>query len=134
MRGTGATVGKLVGGMRQAMKSGVGSATVTLEGSLTAVRVSALAVVNAVGDVRDPRTGAVVEPYGVYDHKSPAAPGEERLYHVEFWPVGNRFRRGHRLRLDILGASGASKPGAPALDTVRVGGRGASRLLFPVLP
>jgi len=58
--GTGATVGKLVGGIRQAMKSGVGSATVTLEGSLAAVRVSALAVVNAVGDVRDPRTGALI--------------------------------------------------------------------------
>src|SRR5258708_30039846 len=39
--GTGATVGKLVGGMRQAMKSGIGSATVSLEGSLAGVRVSA---------------------------------------------------------------------------------------------
>ena len=58
--GTGATIGKLVGGMRQAMKSGVGSATVTLEGSLAGVRVSALAVVNAVGDVRDPLTGVLI--------------------------------------------------------------------------
>src|SRR5258706_1258686 len=58
--GTGATVGKLVGGMRQAMKSGIGSATVALEGSLAGVRVSALAAVNAVGDIRDPRTGALI--------------------------------------------------------------------------
>jgi L-aminopeptidase/D-esterase-like protein len=57
--GTGATVGKLLG-MRQAMKSGIGSATVSLEGPLASLRVSALVVVNAVGDIRDPRTGALI--------------------------------------------------------------------------
>ena len=51
--GTGATVGKLFG-MRQAMKSGVGSFTVTLPGG---VLVASLAVVNAFGDVRDPAAG-----------------------------------------------------------------------------
>src|SRR5437764_15122310 len=58
--GTGATIGKLVGGMRQAMKSGIGSATMSLEGPLAGVLVSALAAVNAVGDVRDPRTGVLI--------------------------------------------------------------------------
>ncbi len=57
--GTGATVGKLYG-LDQAMKGGVGSATVALGGSLTGVLVSALAVVNAFGDVVDPATGQVV--------------------------------------------------------------------------
>jgi len=57
--GTGATVGKLFG-MRQAMKSGLGSATVALEGSLAGVRVAAFSVVNAIGDVVDPRTGSIV--------------------------------------------------------------------------
>ncbi len=57
--GTGATVGKLFG-MRQAMKSGVGSWCVTLEGPLAAVKVAALAVVNAFGDVVDPETGRIV--------------------------------------------------------------------------
>ncbi len=57
--GTGATVGKLFG-MRRAMKSGIGSATVWLDGSLAGVRVSALAAVNAFGDVRDPATGNIV--------------------------------------------------------------------------
>jgi L-aminopeptidase/D-esterase-like protein len=47
--GTGATVGKILG-MKNAMKSGVGSFTVDLPGG---VKVSALAAVNAVGDVRD---------------------------------------------------------------------------------
>jgi L-aminopeptidase/D-esterase-like protein len=57
--GTGATIGKLFG-MRQAMKSGIGSATVALDGALAGVKVAALAVVNAVGDAIDPRTGAIV--------------------------------------------------------------------------
>jgi L-aminopeptidase/D-esterase-like protein len=54
--GTGATVGKIFG-MRQAMKSGVGSYTVTLSGG---VLVSSLVAVNALGDVRDPATGKIV--------------------------------------------------------------------------
>jgi L-aminopeptidase/D-esterase-like protein len=57
--GTGATVGKLLG-MKQAMKSGLGSATVSLEGALAGVRVSALVAVNAVGDIRDPQTGVLI--------------------------------------------------------------------------
>ena len=57
--GTGATVGKILG-IKQAMKSGVGSWTVTLEGQNAGVMVSALAVVNALGDVRDPATGKIV--------------------------------------------------------------------------
>lgn len=54
--GTGATVGKIFG-MKQAMKSGVGSATVTLPGG---VLVSSLVAVNAMGDVRDPATGKII--------------------------------------------------------------------------
>ncbi len=54
--GTGATVGKLFG-MRQAMKSGIGSATVAIGHG---VAVSALAAVNAFGDVRDPTTGKLL--------------------------------------------------------------------------
>jgi L-aminopeptidase/D-esterase-like protein len=54
--GTGATVGK-IRGMRQAMKSGLGSFTITMPGG---VRVAALVAVNAAGDVRDPATGKIV--------------------------------------------------------------------------
>jgi L-aminopeptidase/D-esterase-like protein len=57
--GTGATVGKIFG-MRQAMKSGVGSFTVALGGSYAGVQVAALAAVNAFGDVRDPATGKIL--------------------------------------------------------------------------
>jgi L-aminopeptidase/D-esterase-like protein len=57
--GTGATVGKLFG-MERAMKGGIGSATVWLDGPHAGVRVAALAVVNAFGDVRDSETGRLV--------------------------------------------------------------------------
>ncbi|HEV3334029.1 MAG TPA: P1 family peptidase [Bryobacteraceae bacterium] len=54
--GTGATVGKALG-MKQAMKSGIGSFTVTLPDG---VLVASLVAVNAFGDVRDPATGKIV--------------------------------------------------------------------------
>jgi L-aminopeptidase/D-esterase-like protein len=54
--GTGATIGKLFG-IGRAMKSGIGSWTVTLPGG---VLVSALVALNAAGDVRDPATGKLV--------------------------------------------------------------------------
>ena len=75
-----------------------------------------------------------MQPYGIYSQTSPAPVAKTRLYHVEFWPIGNRFEAGHRIRLDIVSESGASKPGAPALNTISVGGRNGSRLMFPVLP
>jgi L-aminopeptidase/D-esterase-like protein len=53
--GAGATVGKLFG-VERAMKGGIGSASVRVAG----VTVAALVAVNAVGDVVDPHTGAVV--------------------------------------------------------------------------
>jgi L-aminopeptidase/D-esterase-like protein len=57
--GTGATLGKALGASR-AMKSGLGSATVVLGGENDGVLVSALAAVNAFGDIRDPATGKLV--------------------------------------------------------------------------
>jgi L-aminopeptidase/D-esterase-like protein len=54
--GTGATVGKIYG-MKQAMKSGLGSASLTLG---SGVVVAALVAVNALGDVIDPANGQIV--------------------------------------------------------------------------
>ncbi|MGA2714587.1 MAG: P1 family peptidase [Bryobacteraceae bacterium] len=54
--GTGATVGKIFG-MKQAMKSGIGSASLTLG---SGVMVAALIAVNALGDVIDPANGHIV--------------------------------------------------------------------------
>jgi hypothetical protein len=84
--------------------------------------------------LHDPRSGATVQPYGEFDRRRPAMLGAARNYQVELWPIGNRFRAGHRIRLTVLGASGASKPDAPGIDTIAVGGRHGARLLLPVLP
>lgn len=54
--GAGATVGK-IGGGRMPMKGGLGSAAIALPNGLV---VAAIVAVNAVGDVIDPSTGAVV--------------------------------------------------------------------------
>lgn len=53
--GTGASVGKLLGSAR-AMKGGIGTASVCVNG----VTVGALVAVNAVGDIINPATGVVV--------------------------------------------------------------------------
>jgi L-aminopeptidase/D-esterase-like protein len=53
--GTGAAVGKMFG-MPYAMKGGIGTASVTLDG----VTVGALIACNALGDVVDPETGALI--------------------------------------------------------------------------
>jgi len=55
--GTGATVGKMFGG-KQAMKSGLGTASVHVGG--TGIVVGAIVAVNAVGDVYDPNTAKII--------------------------------------------------------------------------
>jgi L-aminopeptidase/D-esterase-like protein len=64
--GAGATIGKLQGRSR-AMRGGLGSSSVHLEGGLV---VAALVAVNAVGDVIDPATGQVVAGVRSLDGKS----------------------------------------------------------------
>lgn len=54
--GTGATIGKVLG-MEQAMKGGIGTASLKLPGG---VIVGAVAAVNAFGDVVEPRTGVII--------------------------------------------------------------------------
>jgi len=57
--GTGATVGKILGRER-AMKGGLGSASVRRSYAGGELIVGALAVVNALGHVRDPETGEIL--------------------------------------------------------------------------
>jgi predicted acyl esterase len=77
--------------------------------------------------------GEIVQPYGDYSTKSPQAFGE-RTYRVEFWPVGNRFEAGHRIRVQLVGVSAASPLSLPGINTIRVGGPNGARILFPALP
>jgi L-aminopeptidase/D-esterase-like protein len=55
--GAGATVGKIIGDRSRAMKAGLGTASVSLSNGLV---VGAIVAVNAIGDVIDPSTGAIV--------------------------------------------------------------------------
>jgi L-aminopeptidase/D-esterase-like protein len=64
--GAGATIGK-ARGMGRAMKSGIGSAAITLPDGLI---VAAMAAVNALGDVIDPATGRVVAGVRTEDGRS----------------------------------------------------------------
>lgn len=82
--------------------------------------------------VRDNR-GEIVQPYNDFSHKTYAIPGQLREYHVEFWPIGNRFLAGHRLRLYLVGSATYTLP-APNLNLVSIGGDTPSRLQVPVLP
>lgn len=54
--GTGATVGKILG-MKQAMKSGIGTASIEVGGG---VIIGALIAVNAFGDIKDPQSGKIL--------------------------------------------------------------------------
>jgi len=55
--GAGAAIGKMFG-MKQAMKSGLGSASIRVGD--TGIVVGAVVAVNAIGDVLDPKTGQIV--------------------------------------------------------------------------
>ncbi|PYT08708.1 MAG: peptidase S58 [Acidobacteria bacterium] len=63
--GAGATVGKLFG-MARAMKSGIGTSGIKVEG----ITVGAIVAVNAVGDVFDPATGKIIAGARTKDGKS----------------------------------------------------------------
>jgi len=124
--GTGATVGKLVAGMRQAMKSGIGSATVVLEGPLAGVSVAALVAVNAVGDIRDPQTGALI----AGARKSPQSmelAGTEAL--MKRGLVGG-FRR-ENTTLAVV-ATNAQLNKVEATKLAQLAGLGMARTIYPV--
>ena len=75
-----------------------------------------------------------MQPYGDYSTTSIARFGQSRLYHVELWPVSDRFEAGHRIQLSIIGQSALSMPAPPSINSVTIGGTSGSRLMFPVAP
>ncbi|MGE4427455.1 MAG: CocE/NonD family hydrolase [Solirubrobacteraceae bacterium] len=81
--------------------------------------------------LKDPRTGRIVQPYNDLTNQRPAAINSPRRYRVELWPIGNRFKKGHSIRLHVVGPSLGSFPSLPALNTIDLAG---SRLNLPVLP
>src|SRR3546814_18299490 len=79
-------------------------------------------------------TGAIVQPYGRYDAPHPDGIGETRRYHVELWPIGNRFKAGHTIRLHTVRVSAFHVPSLPPVNTVYVGRPNSPRRPTPVVP
>src|SRR5215207_19178 len=118
--GTGATVGKVLG-VERAMKGGIGSASVALDGGLV---VGALAAVNAFGDVRDPKTGRVLAGPRLDD----GTLGDT----VELLPeVASRMWWGQNTTLGIVATNaGLSKSGATKV--AHMAHDGLARVIHPV--
>jgi L-aminopeptidase/D-esterase-like protein len=123
--GTGATVGKLFG-LERAMKGGVGSTTVALGGPYSAVRVSALAAVNAFGDVIDPATGRVVAGARVAAESPEFA---EMAKHLKAGARGGFERRNTTL---VVVATNAVLDKVAANKLAELAGTGVARTINPV--
>jgi predicted acyl esterase len=93
---------------------------------------TAYPIVNRSRSLRD-RHGTIVDPYNNFTTRKPAPLGATRRYQIELLPIGNRFAAGHRIRLYVVGTPVDQLPSPPGLNTVRVGGPAASRLLLPVV-
>jgi L-aminopeptidase/D-esterase-like protein len=119
--GAGASVGKFYG-IKRAMKSGVGSAFAAGFGK---IRVGALAVVNALGDVCDPMTGEPVAGVLAKDGKSLLG-ARDLLYtedRIEGFPGDNTV-------LSVVATDAAlTKPEAMAL--ARMAHAGLARVVVP---
>jgi L-aminopeptidase/D-esterase-like protein len=120
--GTGATVGKIFG-MRQAMKGGIGSATVALPGDAL---VSALVAVNAFGDVRDPATGKIIAGARTSEKSREFANSDEHLKRG----VRGTFGRGNTTLAVVATNAQLSKVGAKKL--AEFGSLGMARTISPV--
>jgi len=123
--GTGATVGKILG-LANAMKSGVGSWTVALEGQNAGVMVSALAVVNALGDVHDPATGKIVA--GARKAAGEAAFADSARLMKSMGPTG--FSRENTTLVVV--ATNAALTKVEATKLAQLGQLGVARAVNPV--
>ena len=117
--GTGATVGKMLG-LENAMKGGLGSASVELEGGLI---VAALAVVNAVGDVRDEKGNILAGP-----RREDGTLADS----VSLMPqVADRMRWGQNTTLGIV-ATNARLTKPEANKVAQMSHDGLARAVYPV--
>ena len=121
--GTGATVGKLYG-ISQSTKGGLGFASRGLPGG---VRAQTLAVVNAFGDVVDPRTGQVIAGARVSPKSPEFAVTTERIFETG---SGQGFAATHTTLVVVMTNAGLDK-----VQTTRVAQMahaGLARALQPV--
>jgi L-aminopeptidase/D-esterase-like protein len=109
--------------MRQAMKGGAGSFTVTLPGG---VLVASLVVVNALGDVRDPATGKIVAGARKAPDSREFANAEEVLKQR---PPGPLVRANTTL---AVVATNARLSKVEATKLAQFGSLGMARAIYPV--
>jgi len=121
--GAGATIGKMFG-MKQAMKSGLGSASIRVGD--TGIVVGAIVAVNAVGDVIDPKSGHIIA-------------GARRPDGVGFMDSMARIRAGYSVRLEpvkntTIGvvATNAALDKAQATKVAQMAHDGLARTINPV--
>jgi len=120
--GTGASVGKMLG-MNRAMKSGLGSFTISMPGG---VLVSSLVVVNAVGDVRDPATGKIVAGARTTNDGREFADSQKLI--IERPPAG-LVRQNTTL---AVVATNAALSKVETTKLARLGSLGLARAIYPV--
>ena len=120
--GAGATVGKLFG-LGRAMKGGVGTSSITLPDGLT---VSAIVVVNAVGDVVDPSTGAIVA--GVRTEDGRALADARRL--IRSGATRPATRSGENTTIGVV-ATNATLTKAQATKVAQMAHDGMARAIVP---
>jgi L-aminopeptidase/D-esterase-like protein len=123
--GAGATVGKLMGPGR-AMKGGLGSAALAFPDGL---RVAALVVVNAVGDVVDPGTGRVVAGVRTLDGRG-LADARVLLRSGALAPPPERPRTGENTTIGVV-ATNARLTKAEATKVAQMAHDGLARALWP---
>ena len=119
--GAGATVGKS-GGAGRAMKSGIGTASVTMPNGLV---VAALVAVNAVGDIIDPATGQVVA--GVRTEDGDRLADARALLRAGSSPQG---RSGENTTIGVV-ATNARLTKAEATKVAQMAQDGFARAIYP---
>lgn len=119
--GTGASVGKL-NGFHQAMKSGIGSASRTFKNGLV---IGAIVAVNAVGEVRDSRTGKVLA--GARDNKGQLCSSLKLLQKKDF----SLILSGTNTTIAVV-ASNATFTKTQATKVAQMAHDGLARTIYPV--
>jgi L-aminopeptidase/D-esterase-like protein len=121
--GAGATIGKMFG-MKQAMKSGLGSSSIRV--GKTGIVVGAIVAVNAVGDVVDPKLGKIIA-----GARKPDGSG--------FMDSMARIREGYSVRVDAatnttigVVATNVALDKAQATKVAQMAHDGLARTIYPV--
>ncbi|OGP82617.1 MAG: peptidase [Deltaproteobacteria bacterium RBG_16_54_11] len=123
--GTGATVGKLFG-LERACKGGVGTAS--LEGKAGVV-VGALAAVNALGDVVDGRTGAILA--GLRDEKGIGFVSTADLLRQGIWKEGFGNSYKGNTTIGVI-ATNVALVREDAIKVAQMAHNGLARVISPI--